>query len=117
MSKIHQIRQTITSTQQTQKITNAMYLVSTSKLGQAKKRMQSGKPYAEGIMRVIQSIADANCEYRHPFINGNAQNSKTHDVLVVSSNRGLCAGLNTQLFKTVISHAKEWQESGIKSSF
>jgi F-type H+-transporting ATPase subunit gamma len=117
MSKIHQIKQTISSTEQTKKITNAMYLVSTSKLGQAQKRMQAGKPYAEGILRVIQSIADANCEYRHPFITGNGKASGHYDVLTVTSNRGLCAGLNSQLFKHVIAKAQKWQKKGIQANF
>ena len=117
MSKIHQIKQTINSTVQTKKITNAMYLVSTSKLGQAQKRMQAGKPYAEGILRVIQSIADSNCEYRHPFITGGNNASLQYDVLTVTSNRGLCAGLNSQLFKHIVTQAQQWQNSGIEANF
>jgi|688.fasta_scaffold250624_2 F-type H+-transporting ATPase subunit gamma len=117
MSKIHQIKQTIKSTEQTKKITNAMYLVSTSKLGQAQKRMQAGKPYAQGILRVIQSIADANCEYRHPFITGHAKAADQYDVLTVTSNRGLCAGLNSQLFKHVIAQAQKWQKEKIQANF
>lgn len=116
MSKIHQVKATIKSTQQTQKITNAMHLVSASKLGQAQKQMAQGKPYAKIMLRVIQSINDANCEYKHPFM-VQRKNPKTIDVLVVSSNRGLCAGLNSNLFKAVLSQANEWKEQGIHTCF
>ncbi len=117
MSKIHQVRQTIKSTQQTKKITNAMYLVSASKLGHAQKRMSAGKPYAQAILRMIQSIADANCEYQHPFIGKKGKASNQYDVLVVSSNRGLCASLNTNLFKKVVENAKQWQTEGVATAF
>lgn len=111
MSNTEKIRSTMASIQKTGKITSAMQMVATSKLGKTQRQMATSRPFAEKIRQVIGHIATSRTEYRHPFM-------KKHDriarvgFIIVSSDRGLCGGLNTNLFKTAIQSMQAWHEKG-----
>jgi F-type H+-transporting ATPase subunit gamma len=106
-----EIRTKISSIQSTQKITSAMEMVAASKMRRAQERMEVGKPYANRIRSVVGHLANANPEYQHLFM----QEREVHRVgyIVVSTDRGLCGGLNINLFKAMIRSMKEWDEKGI----
>ncbi|MBT5032281.1 MAG: F0F1 ATP synthase subunit gamma, partial [Proteobacteria bacterium] len=95
MSGAKEIRGKIKSVQNTQKITKAMEMVAASKMRKAKDRMLAARPYAEKIRAVVGHMARANLEYRHPFTI--ERNVKRVGYIVVTSDRGLCGGLNTNL--------------------
>jgi F-type H+-transporting ATPase subunit gamma len=100
MAGSKEIRTKIASIKSTQKITNAMEKVAVSKMRRAQMRMAAGRPYAERIRQVIGHLANANPEYRHPFMI--EREVKRVGYIVVSSDRGLCGGLNTNLFKALV---------------
>ena len=95
-----EIRTKITSISSTQKITSAMEMVAASKMRKAQDRMKLGKPYAHRIRSVIGHIANSSPEYRHQYFD--TRDVKRVGYIVVSTDRGLCGGLNANLFKTVI---------------
>lgn len=105
-----EIRSKISSIRNTQKITSAMEMVAASKMRKAQERMQLGKPYAWRIREVIGHIANATPEYRHRYFE--RRQAKRVGYIVVSTDRGLCGGLNINLFKTVVAAMKEWHEQG-----
>lgn len=113
MSNTEKIRSTIASIQKTGKITNAMQMVATSKLGKTQRQMNISRPFAEKIRRVIDHIANSQTGYQHPFIKEH-NDIKCVGFIIVSSDRGLCGGLNINLFKTAIQAMKEWDEKGVK---
>ncbi|MDX1734368.1 MAG: F0F1 ATP synthase subunit gamma [Halioglobus sp.] len=107
-----EIRTKISSIQSTQKITSAMEMVAASKMRKAQERMQLGKPYARRIRSVVGHIANSAPEYRHIYM-------ETRDVsrvgfIVVSTDRGLCGGLNINLFKATVKAMKEWDDQNIE---
>ncbi|MGB2111718.1 MAG: F0F1 ATP synthase subunit gamma [Marinobacter adhaerens] len=108
-----EIRNQIGSIKSTQKITSAMEMVAASKMRKAQERMQATRPYAEKMRQVIGHIAKSNKDYRHPFM----QEREVQRVgyIVVSSDRGLCGGLNTNAFKLLVSEMREWKEKGIET--
>jgi len=108
-----EIRTQIASVKNTQKITSAMEMVAASKMRKAKERMAASKPYAHRIRGVISHLANANPEYKHPYMI--EREVKRVGYLVVSSDRGLCGGLNTNVFKKVLSDAKANHDAGIES--
>ena len=110
MSSAKEIRTKIGSIKNTQKITSAMELVAASKMRKAQDRMAASKPYAEKIRRVVSHLAGANPEYRHSFME--ERETKRVGIIVVSTDRGLCGGLNINLFKSVIGLSKQWKEKG-----
>ncbi len=110
MAGAKEIRTKIKSIGSTQKITKAMEMVAASKMRRAQERMQSSRPYAERIRRVIAHMAHAHPEYRHPFLV--PRDVGRVGLIVVSTDRGLCGGLNINLFKAVISAMQEWHASG-----
>lgn len=107
-----EIRTKISSIQSTQKITSAMEMVAASKMRKAQERMQLGKPYARRMRSVVGHIANAEPEYRHMYMN--VRDVKRVGYIVVSTDRGLCGGLNINLFKTTIKSMKEWDDQGIE---
>jgi|SRR5690606_23528047 len=107
-----EIKTKITSVKSTQKITSAMELVAASKMRRAQERMLLGKPYATRMRAVIGHIANASSEYRHQYLE--ERETKRVGFIVVSTDRGLCGGLNINLFKAVVKHMKEWQEKGVE---
>jgi F-type H+-transporting ATPase subunit gamma len=112
MSGAKEIRTKIASIKSTQKITKAMQMVAASKMRKAQERMQATRPYAEKMQNVISHLAHAHPEYHHPFLA--ERDLKRVGVIVVSTDRGLCGGLNINLFKQVIASMKQWHSSGIE---
>ncbi len=109
MSKAREIRQKISSIKNTQKITRAMELVAASKMRKAQDRMVMSRPYAEKIRKVIRHVAASHAEYPHPYLQ---QRENIHRVgyIVVTTDRGLCGGLNVNLFRAVIADVKKWRD-------
>lgn len=105
-----EIRTKITSIKNTQKITSAMEMVAASKKRKAQDRMDASKPYADKVRAVIGHLANANPEYRHPYLE--EREVERVGYIVVSTDRGLCGGLNFNLFKTVSQDIKAWQARG-----
>jgi len=101
-----EIRTKIKSVQSTQKITRAMEMVAASKMRKAQERMRMARPYADKIRNVIGHLAFAHPEYKHPFLK--SREIKRVGLIVVTSDRGLCGGLNTNLLKTTLLTMREW---------
>ena len=110
-----EIKEQISSVQSTQKITSAMEKVAVSKMRRAQARMAHGRPYADRIRVVIGHLANANSEYRHRYLQD--REVKRVGYIVVSSDRGLCGGLNNNAFKHLVKDVKAWQEKGVEASF
>ena len=106
-----EIRTKITSIKSTQKITSAMEMVAASKMRKAQNRMQVGKPYARRIRAVVGHIANSAPEYRHVYME--QRDIKRVGFIVVATDRGLCGGLNINLFKATIRAMRQWSERGI----
>ncbi|UYG07741.1 F0F1 ATP synthase subunit gamma [Halomonas sp. M4R1S46] len=115
MAAAKEIRTQIGSIKNTQKITSAMEMVAASKMRKAQDRMKASQPYAKQIRNVVGHIADANPEYKHPWMD--EREVKRVGYIVVSSDRGLCGGLNVNLFKSVVREAKAWRDSGAELDF
>ncbi|TDG15739.1 F0F1 ATP synthase subunit gamma [Seongchinamella unica] len=107
-----EIRTKISSIQSTQKITSAMEMVAASKMRRAQDRMQLGKPYARRMRSVVGHIANAAPEYKHMYME--QREVKRVGYIVVSTDRGLCGGLNINLFKATVKSMKEWNDQGIE---
>ncbi|PJI46179.1 MAG: F0F1 ATP synthase subunit gamma [Pseudomonas sp.] len=110
MAGAKEIRSKIASIKSTQKITNAMEKVAVSKMRKAQMRMAAGRPYAERIRQVIGHLANANPEYRHPFMV--EREVKRVGYIVVSSDRGLAGGLNINLFKALVKDMSGQRDHG-----
>jgi len=102
-----EIRGKIRSVKNMQKITKAMEMVAASKIRKAQLQMEASRPYAERIRRVIGHLAHANPDYTHPFLV--EREVKRVGYIVISTDRGLCGGLNVNMFKTVIGELSKWQ--------
>ena len=109
-----EIRTKIASVKSTQKITKAMEMVAASKMRRAQDRMRLARPYAERIRTVIGHLNEANPDYRHPFLV--EREPKSVGFILVSTDRGLCGGLNTNVFKSALLAIREWQSQGAKVS-
>ena len=107
-----EIRTKIASIKNTQKITKAMEMVSASKMRKAQDRMKLGKPYAHRISSVIGHIANSSPEYRHQYFN--TRDVKRVGYIVISTDRGLCGGLNINAFKTTVASMREWSEKNVE---
>lgn len=107
-----EIRTKISSIKNTQKITKAMEMVSASKMRKAQDTMQLGKPYAHRIRAVIGHVANANPEYQHAYFD--TREVKRVGYIVVSTDRGLCGGLNINAFKATVSSMKEYADQGVE---
>jgi F-type H+-transporting ATPase subunit gamma len=108
-----EIKKKIGTVTSTQKITSAMEMVAVSRLRRTQERMREGKPYAEKIRAVIGHLANANPEYRHIYME--AREIKRIGYIVVSSDRGLCGGLNANLFRVLIRDLATWHGRGIEA--
>ena len=106
-----EIKTQIGSIKNTQKITSAMEMVAASKMRKAQGRMERSRPYAERIRQVVGHIANANPDYRHNFMV--VREVKRVGYIIVSTDRGLCGGLNTNLFKQVVADMRSWHEQGV----
>lgn len=108
MAGAKEIRSKIRSVKNTQKITRAMEMVAASKMRKSQERMATSKPYATKIRQVIGHLARSHAEYRHPYLEQRAP--KRIGFIIVSSDRGLCGGLNNNLFKSALHAMREWQQ-------
>tara|TARA_R110002111_G_scaffold3259_2_gene20431 strand:- start:412 stop:1275 length:864 start_codon:yes stop_codon:yes gene_type:complete len=108
-----EIRNQISSIKSTQKITSAMEMVAASKMRKAQERMKATRPYAEKMRQVIGHIAKANVQYKHPFMV--EREVKRVGYVVVSTDRGLCGGLNINLFKALVRDMRAWKEKGVEA--
>jgi len=106
-----EIRMKIRSVQNTRKITKAMEMVAASKMRRAQERMRAARPYAEKIRNVAAHISHANPEYRHPFLVAR-DTVKRVGIIVVTTDKGLCGALNTNVLRMVLGKYKEWQAEG-----
>ena len=106
-----EIRTQINSIGSTRKITKAMEMVAASKMRRAQERMQSAKPYATKMREVVAHLAHAHPEYKHPYVI--SREVKSVGFVVVSSDRGLCGGLNVNLFRKTVSEMSTWNDKGI----
>ena len=105
-----EIRTKISSVKSTQKITKAMEMVAASKMRRAQDRMRLARPYADRMRQVIGNLTQANPDYRHPFMV--EREAKSVGIIVVSTDRGLCGGLNSNVFKATLGVLREWQGKG-----
>lgn len=112
MAGSKEIRNKIKSVQSTRKITKAMEMVAASKMKKAQDRMRASRPYMEKVFNIVMHIAKANTEYRHPFL---VRREKVRRVgaIVVTTDKGLCGGLNTNILRAVLQAHKDWKAQGI----
>jgi F-type H+-transporting ATPase subunit gamma len=115
MASGKEIRNKISSIKNTQKITSAMEMVAASKMRKAQERMAIGKPYATRIREVIGHVANSTPEYRHVYFR--QREVKRVGYIVVSSDRGLCGGLNTNAFKVTVKNMAEWKRQNVEIDF
>ncbi len=107
-----EIRTKIASIKNTQKITRAMEMVAASKMRKTKDRMQATRPYSKKIGQIIKHLAQANPEYKHPYLI--ARDVKRVGIILVSSDRGLCGGLNSNLFRKTLTQLVQWKNANIE---
>lgn len=112
MASGKEIRSKIKSVQNTQKITRAMEMVAASKMRKAQDRRSATRPYAENIRRVIGHLAHAHPEYSHTYMQ--EREVKRVGIILISTDRGLCGGLNTNMFKAALGAMKEWKGKGVE---
>src|SRR5258705_855485 len=111
MAGSREIRNKIKSVQSTRKITKAMEMVAASKMRKAQERMRQARPYGEKIRTIAAHLAHANPEYRHPFL-AKREGVKDVGMIVVTSDKGLCGGLNTNVLRLMVGKIKELQDEG-----
>jgi F-type H+-transporting ATPase subunit gamma len=116
MAGTKEIRLKIKSVQNTRKITKAMEMVAASKMKKAQERMRAGRPYAQRILNIAMHAARANTEYRHPLLTRRSE-VKRVGVVVITTDKGLCGGLNTNLLRLVLTQHKEWVAKGIEAEY
>ncbi len=115
MAGAKEIRTKIASVKSTQKITSAMEMVAAAKMRKAQERMEASRPYAEKMRQVIGHVALANPEYKHPFMN--PREVKRIGYIIVSSDRGLCGGLNSNLFRRLVKEIRALSNDGTEVSY
>ena len=113
MASGREIKTKIKSVQNTRKVTRALEMVSASKIRKAQDRMKSSRPYARAMKQLIGHLAQANSEYRHPYL---VQRSEIKRVgyVIISSDRGLAGGLNNNMFRKLLVEFRGWQEKGVE---
>jgi F-type H+-transporting ATPase subunit gamma len=111
MAAAKEIRTKIGSVKNTQKITKAMEMVAASKMRRTQQRMAAARPYAEKIRTVIGHLFEANPDYRHPFLT--AREVKRVGYIVITSDRGLCGGLNVNEYRVLLNELRVWRSKGI----
>ena len=116
MAGSKEIRNKIKSVQSTRKITKAMEMVAASKMKKAQDRMRAARPYVERVFNIAMHIAKANTEYKHPFL-VKRDSLKRVGVIVVTTDKGLCGGLNTNVLRLVTQRFKEWRGNGVEVDF
>ncbi len=111
MAGSKEIRTKIKSVENTRKITRAMEMVAASKMRKAQERMRAARPYAEKIRQVAAHLSRANPEYKHPFL-VKRDTVKNVGIILITSDKGLCGGLNTNILRLVVSRMKGWEGEG-----
>ena len=111
MAGSKEIRAKIKSVENTRKITRAMEMVAAAKMRRAQDRMRAARPYAEKIRAVAAHLSRANPEYKHPFLVKRAENRNV-GLIVVTSDKGLCGGLNTNILRLAVNRMKDWEGEG-----
>ena len=109
-----EIRDKIKSFENTKKITKAMEMVSVAKMRKAQERMRAARPYAERIRTLAANLAQATPEYKHAFMVDNDA-AKPVGFIVITTDKGLCGGLNTNILRAVTTRLKEFDQSGLKA--
>jgi len=113
MASGKEIRTKIKSVQNTRKITKAMEMVSASKMRKAQDRMKAARPYGEKIRHLAANLSQANTEYRHPFLKKIGSIGRA-GLILVTTDKGLCGGLNTNILRASLNRIREWQAGGAK---
>ncbi len=113
MAGAREIRTKIKSVQNTRKVTRALEMVSASKIRRAQDLMKASRPYANTMRQMIGHIAAASTEYQHPFLVERQEISHV-GYIIVSTDRGLCGGLNANLFRRLLAEMRAWQEKGVE---
>jgi F-type H+-transporting ATPase subunit gamma len=116
MAGTKEIRLKIKSVQNTRKITKAMEMVAASKMKKAQERMRRGRPYAQRLLDITMHAARANTEYKHPLL-VRRETVKRVGVIVITTDKGLCGGLNTNLLRLVLNQHKDWLAKGIEAEY
>ncbi len=115
MAGAKEIRTKIRSIENTQKITSAMEMVAASKMRRAQERMRAARPYAESIQRVMAHMQYAHLEYKHIYTVEREVSAVGY--IIISSDRGLCGGLNINLFRTALDSIQQWEDQGVSTHF
>jgi F-type H+-transporting ATPase subunit gamma len=113
MAGAREIRTKIKSVGNTRKVTRALEMVSASKIRKAQDLMRASRPYARAMKQVIGHLAKANTEFKHPFLN-ERETVKRVGYIIVSTDRGLCGGLNSNLFRKLLAEIRGWQEKNVE---
>ena len=116
MAGTKEIRLKIKSVQNTRKITKAMEMVAASKMKKAQERMRAGRPYARRILSIAMHAARANAEYKHPLLT-RRPDVKRVGAVVITTDKGLCGGLNTNLLRVMLTQHKEWIAKGVEVEY
>jgi F-type H+-transporting ATPase subunit gamma len=116
MAGTKEIRLKIKSVQNTRKITKAMEMVAASKMKKAQERMRRGRPYAQRLLDITMHAARANTEYKHPLLT-RRDAVKSVGAVVITTDKGLCGGLNTNLLRLVLNQHKEWLVKGVEVEY
>src|SRR3954469_20209390 len=112
MASSKEIRGKIKSVENTKKITKAMEMVAASKMKKAQDRMRAARPYVLRALQIVMHVAKANTEYKHPFL-ATRENVKRVGAIVVTTDKGLCGGLNTNVLRLVTQAHKDWRGRGL----
>lgn len=113
MASGKEIRTKILSVQNTRKITKAMEMVAASKMRKAQERMKAARPYGDKVRRIAANLSQANSEYKHPFLAKTAKVGRA-GIIVITTDKGLCGGLNTNVLRLALARMKEWDAAGVK---
>lgn len=113
MASGKEIRAQIKSIQNTRKITKAMQMVAASKMRRAQDRMNASRPYADKMRQVVGHLAHGHLEYKHPYTQ-DRETVKRVGYIIISTDRGLCGGLNVNLFKTALQSIAQWREQNVE---
>jgi F-type H+-transporting ATPase subunit gamma len=116
MAGSKEIRTKIKSVQSTRKITKAMEMVAASKMKKAQDRMRASRPYVIRALQIAMHVAKANTEYKHPFL-VRRENVRRVGAIVITTEKGLCGGLNTNVLRLVLNQHKEWRAKGLEVDY
>ena len=116
MAGFKEIKNKIKSVQSTRKITKAMEMVAASKMKKAQDRMRASRPYVEHALQIAMHVSRANTEYKHPFL-ARRDTAKRVGAILVTTDKGLCGGLNTNVLRLVLNQHKEWRAKGLEVDY